>query len=130
MINKNKDFKFIPLINLKENEIFEFMKKSMIYIDFGNHPGRDRIPREAAINGCIIITGRRGSSVNDEDIPIDKKYKIDHKSESFHRIFKNLCNDIFENYEIHQEKMKHYLDKIKENEKYVIQNIDEFLKGI
>ena len=130
LIKKNKDFKFIPLINLKEYEIFELMKKSMIYIDFGNHPGRDRIPREAVINGCIIITGRRGSSVNDEDIPIDKKYKIDHKSESFHRIFKNLCNDIFENYEIHQEKMKNYLDAIKENEKYVIQNIDKFLKGI
>ena len=110
--------------------MFELMKKSMIYIDFGNHPGRDRIPREAVINGCIIITGRRGSSANDEDIPIDEKYKIDHKSENFHRIFENLCNDIFENYEIHQEKMKNYIDVIKNNEKYVIQNIGEFLKGI
>jgi hypothetical protein len=48
-----------------------------VYIDFGNHPGRDRIPREAAAMGCVVITNRRGSAENDVDIPIPNFLKID-----------------------------------------------------
>ncbi len=40
-------------------------------LDFGNHPGKDRLPREAAIPGCCIITGKCGSSGNNIDIIID-----------------------------------------------------------
>lgn len=53
------------------------MDESMIYIDFGEHPGKDRIPREAAMRDLIVITGRDGAAVNDVDVSIPKKYKID-----------------------------------------------------
>ena len=32
-----------------------------VYIDFGHHPGQDRLPREAVQCGCVVITGTRGS---------------------------------------------------------------------
>jgi len=41
-----------------------------LYVDFGKHPGKDRMPREAAVHGCCIITGRRGAAGNPFDIPI------------------------------------------------------------
>lgn len=53
------------------------MSKSKVYIDFGNHPGKDRIPREAAISGCIVITGKRGAAAFAEDVCIPETYKFD-----------------------------------------------------
>ena len=43
-------------------QVVDLMSESKVYIDFGNHPGKDRIPREAVINGCCVITGVRGSA--------------------------------------------------------------------
>lgn len=36
----------------------------------------DRLPREAALCGCIIITNRTGAAAFDEDIPIPGRYRI------------------------------------------------------
>ncbi len=49
---------------------------SRLYVDFGNHPGKDRMPREAAMLGCCIVTGRRGAAGNRVDIPIPNRYKF------------------------------------------------------
>ena len=51
------DYTFIPIQNMSHTQIRNIMLQSKIYIDFGNHPGKDRIPREAAMCGCCIITG-------------------------------------------------------------------------
>ena len=49
---------------------------SKLYVDFGRHPGKDRMPREAAALGCCIITGQRGAAGNWFDIPIPISYKF------------------------------------------------------
>lgn len=127
LIKKNKDLTFIPLENLSENEMFNLMKKTAIYIDFGNHPGRDRIPREATLNDCILITGRRGSAKNNSDIPIKKKYKLNHKSKRFYLDFKKLVNQIFEDINFHQSEVSYYKEIIKADKRKVIQNVEKFL---
>jgi len=66
-----------PLENLSPEEMLQWLKKSKVYIDFGNHPGKDRIPREAAICGCCVITGKKGSAKNNEDVKIPEGYKFD-----------------------------------------------------
>ena len=53
------------------------MRTAKVYIDFGYHPGKDRIPREAAMCGCCVITNRRGSARNDIDVPIPPEFKFD-----------------------------------------------------
>lgn len=70
------DEKFIPIENMTVAEIKSLMEESMLYIDFGNHPGKDRIPREAAMCGCCVITNREGSANNDLDIPLNGLYKV------------------------------------------------------
>ncbi len=78
LIKGAPDLCFIPIENLSRLKLRELFQTSMLYIDFGNHPGKDRLPREAALNGCCIITGKQGAAYNDVDIPIDsKKYKFD-----------------------------------------------------
>lgn len=58
-------------------EVHDLLCRAKCYIDFGNHPGQDRIPREAAAAGCCVITGRRGAAANDIDIPIPASYKFE-----------------------------------------------------
>lgn len=58
-------------------QVHTLFRTSKLYVDFGKHPGKDRMPREAAIHGCCVITGLRGSAGNALDIPIQNRYKFD-----------------------------------------------------
>lgn len=71
------NYVWVPLINLTEDQMISTIKRSKVYVDFGNHPGKDRIPREAALLGCCIITGKRGAAGNSIDVPIPSRYKFD-----------------------------------------------------
>ena len=57
-------------------QVQELFLTSKLYVDFGSHPGKDRMPREAALLGCCIITGRNGAAANPFDIPIPDRYKF------------------------------------------------------
>jgi len=69
--------RFVALAGFSESELQALMRRASMYIDFGEHPGRDRIPREAAACGCVVITGRKGSAANEIDVPLPPQYKID-----------------------------------------------------
>jgi hypothetical protein len=71
---------FLPLQGYTEAQLRELFGSSKLYIDFGEHPGRDRIPREAAASGCIVVTGRRGSADNAVDVPLPDFYKVDERT--------------------------------------------------
>jgi hypothetical protein len=58
------------------DEVKELLSVAKIYIDFGCHPGKDRIPREAAMLGCCVVTGLEGSARFNEDLPIPIEYKF------------------------------------------------------
>lgn len=71
------DINWIPLINLTTEQVQELLVKAKVYIDFGNHPGKDRFPREAAISGCCIITSKNGSAKFYEDVMIPDQFKFE-----------------------------------------------------
>ena len=52
--------KWRALKGLTPEQMREVMLQSKVYIDFGNHPGKDRIPREAATCGCCVLTNKNG----------------------------------------------------------------------
>lgn len=106
------EFNFVPISNMTRTEVFEVMRMSYVYIDFGNHPGKDRMPREAALNGCIVITGVCGSASNDSDIPIDNKYKLDPKRLSIRKNIRQLIFDIVKRYDYHSQKQSRYRELI------------------
>jgi hypothetical protein len=76
-------FEFVPIQNMTPRQVVELLCSSAIYIDFGPHPGRDRIPREAAACGCAVLTGRRGAAANDVDLPLPDEFKIDEGRSDF-----------------------------------------------
>lgn len=74
---KSKNINWIPIINMTHFQVLKLLKSSKIYIDFGNHPGKDRFPREAAISGCCIFTNLQGSAKNLIDVQIPPEFKLD-----------------------------------------------------
>ncbi|MDE7346175.1 MAG: hypothetical protein K2N48_05495 [Muribaculaceae bacterium] len=117
---------WIPIQNMTAKEVSELMNKSKVYIDFGNHPGKDRIPREAAICGCCVITGLRGSANNDIDIPIPSAYKF---SEKDPKEIINMIELILDDYSNKRSDYEKYIEKILKEE-IVFENevIDFFTK--
>lgn len=67
----------VPIRNLSAPQVVQLLDECKIYLDLGAHPGRDRLPREAALSECIILTNRRGSAAFHADVPIDDAYKVD-----------------------------------------------------
>ncbi|MCM1188232.1 MAG: hypothetical protein NC541_02925 [bacterium] len=76
LIEAAPDLEWIPLRGMTPEQVANLMRESRVYVDFGDHPGKDRIPREAAICGCCVITGRNGSATYPEDVPISGEYKF------------------------------------------------------
>lgn len=69
-------FEFIPIQDMSAEQVNSLLSRVKVYMDFGNHPGRDRMPREAAIAGACVVTGVRGAAGNPVDILIPQKYKL------------------------------------------------------
>jgi hypothetical protein len=67
---------FVGLRDLKPQEVPKVLSSCAIYLDLGYHPGRDRMPREAAMCNAIVIVGMRGSAANDIDVPIPREFKV------------------------------------------------------
>ena len=90
IIKQLPNYNFIPLKGYTREQLKELFLKSKLYIDFGHFPGKDRLFREAAINGCCIMTGKLGASYFYEDVPIKEDYKF----ETTNKNIKNICNKI------------------------------------
>jgi hypothetical protein len=89
---------FVPIEKMSRTEVIDLLRKAKVYIDFGDHPGKDRIPREAAILGCCVIVGKRGSAANERDMPIPSKYKFEVTKANIPAIIKAILFCL-ENYE-------------------------------
>lgn len=79
LMREAPDISWIPLQGMSREQLIEVVRKAKVYVDFGYHPGKDRLPRECAMNGCCVITGKRGSAAFFEDVSVSGKYKFDEK---------------------------------------------------
>lgn len=118
------DCNWIPLIDMTNEQVRNCLEESRVYIDFGNHPGKDRFPREAAICGCCVITGRRGAAQFYEDVPINDCYKIDDNNvDAIVTMIHACCKD----YERHYGEFRAYREMIlHEKEKFETDAISIF----
>lgn len=68
---------FFALKGFSEAQLLLLFSRAKIYLDLGPFPGPERMPKEAALCGCAIITGTRGAAGNNYDVPIPDEFKID-----------------------------------------------------
>jgi hypothetical protein len=112
LTQKFPNWKFTPLKGFTREQLSQKFSTAKIYIDFGHHPGRDRLPREAAMHGCCVVTGLLGSAANSVDIPIPLDYKLNSNAKSFETDFSLLASSIFEDFKSHHDKFNAYRDRI------------------
>lgn len=126
IIELKPQYEWIPLIGMNKSEIIEYCLKAKLYIDFGNHPGKDRFPREAVLCGCCVITGLRGAANNDIDIPISNEYKFADQDENLLAISQKI-EEVVQNYEMHWGCYDEYcIRTLGEKEKFINDAINLF----
>lgn len=116
VINKYPQYKWVALQNMTRSEMISYLNKAKIYIDFGYHPGKDRIPREAVMSGACVLTNYKGSAAFFEDVPIDKKYKFNNTNENIVKIG-HLIRNIMDDYDAHNLNFDFYRDRVKKEKK-------------
>lgn len=122
LIEMAPEIRWTPIINMTTAQVRDIMKTAKVYIDFGHHPGKDRIPREAAVSGCIVITGRRGSAAFHEDVSIPDRYKQDENDTSYEDIIALIC-DCINRYSDLIGDFREYREKIKGEKKQFIEDV-------
>lgn len=101
------DIEIIELTNMSREEVATELAASSIYIDFGHHPGRDRMPREAALSGVVVITTNTGAAANHVDMPINRWYKVSTMEEIGERV-----HEVFVDLPRHVAAQAHYRDVV------------------
>ncbi len=112
LIKQAKDIRFIPIINMTRDEVIKTLQRAKVYIDFGYHPGKDRIPREAAILKCCVITSRKGSAAFKEDVPIPDEYKFNDEPKNIPKIISKI-KECFVKYDEKLPDFNEYIEAIK-----------------
>jgi len=87
-----------PLKGMTPAEVAQWMNRAKLYIDFGYHPGKERMPREACIMRCCMIIGKTGSAAYVEDMPIPEKYRFEKNEDQIPAIIDRI-NDCLKNYD-------------------------------
>jgi len=129
VISRTTDIKFVAIQNLDQCGVKDILKRASVYMDFGYFPGPERIPREAAIMRCNIITSNLGSAANREDVPISSKYKFALEDDYIEDIVM-IITDMVYNYENYITEFEQYRGKVIKQKAEFDMNVKVFLERI
>lgn len=119
---------WIPLQNMNLEELTAMYSRAKLCVDFGAHPGKDRIPREAVIHHCCLLTNKKGSAQYFEDIPIADDYKIS-DSELNANLLQERISNIFKNYSTQVQNFESYRHIITEEKTRFDQQINAIFQS-
>ena len=118
------EIKFVAIHGMTAEQVLKLMQKAKVYIDFGAHPGKDRMPREAAMCGCCIITSTLGSADFFDDVPVYSEFKFERTKKNIPRVIKKI-KYIFSNYEKEIIKFTYYRQYIMQEKNCFEKDIDK-----
>lgn len=67
---------FTPISDMPHGQVLSTLSANSMYLEVGNLPGRDRLPREAARVGCPIVILARGAGAYEEDFPHLERFRV------------------------------------------------------
>jgi len=87
----------------------------------------DRLPREAALAGCVVLTNREGAANFDEDVPLPSEFKF--KAFDVEMIYTKL-KECCTKHEEQVEKMNSYKQWILGQEKQMKDCVDKLINHV
>lgn len=120
LIKNSPDLQWIPVQNMNADQIKDLMAKSLLYVDFGENPGRDKMLRESVSQGCCIISGKNGSSAFYEDLMIPDEYKFNFSEKAIPEIISKI-KEVLNNYPDHISQFNTYKNMVL-NEEIAFEN--------
>jgi hypothetical protein len=124
-------WKFRPLRGLNREQLAQAFLDAKLYMDFGHHPGKDRLPREAALHGCCVITACHGSAANPVDVPIAQRYKLDVTHPAFVQRFGEVAGAVLASFESCSREFDAYREVIRrEQQEFDRQILEAFEDGV
>ncbi|TDO21419.1 hypothetical protein [Pedobacter duraquae] len=115
IMDASPDINWVAVENLSPTGVAELMNTSKVYVDFGFHPGKERMPREACIMKCCMIIGKDGSAKYAEDMPIPELYRFEKDQNKIPEII-NLIRNCLSNYDEHIKAFEPYQQELAEEE--------------
>ena len=70
------DIELVRLQGLTRDQLARTLNEVEVFVDFGHHPGRDRLPREAAACGCTVFVNGVGAGRFVEDYFVDAWFRF------------------------------------------------------
>jgi hypothetical protein len=124
----NKGINFVPITGMSNDQMKNLILESKVYIDFGDHPGKDRIPRECASGGCVVITGTQRCGANSKDISIEEKFEYNQDTDSYdYQKIGEFVLEVLDNYQIYFENQKKYRNIIRKEKKTFIKEVQNMV---
>jgi hypothetical protein len=137
-------------VRMTGTEVTNLLHRAKVYIDFGPHPGMDRLPREAALAGCIVLTNRDGAAGYDVDVPLPNEFKFGgtFSVDNVYALLRDICvsssshdknnnnnknNEeemLLTRFEVYVNKMKPYVDWIHGQERRMKDCVDRFINEV
>ncbi len=113
------------LIDISSEEVAHWMNKSKLYIDFGYHPGQERMPREAILMSCCVITGSQGSAAFQDDVPLPVGFKFDETKDQPETVVNQIILTL-NNFDEKIKLFRSYREKIMDEK----ENFDDAVKNV
>lgn len=68
--------RWVPIQGMDAGGVRQALQESSVFLDLGHQPGKDRLPREAALAGAVSVVANVGAGSNDVDMPLPDAHKI------------------------------------------------------
>lgn len=118
-----------PIVGMTRAEVVATLQGCGIYLDLGHHPGKDRMPREAALSGALSVVARRGSGAFYADVPVPWEHKIT-PGDSEVRTAAAMLPELIGNFDAEVAKQDSYRETIlNERSRFKREVEDVFVKG-
>ena len=120
-------FSVISIKKMSQAQVIQTLKNSKIFIDFGSHPGKVRIPREAALHNCIPLVHNVGAAKYFEDLTISRSLKLDTNAISDAKILIKKINTLASNFDNTLQSIAPYKNKIRNERDIFYEEVQNFL---
>ncbi len=116
-----------PVENLTPAVVQKLFLDAKIYVDFGEHPAKEKLVREAAVSNCVVITSKHGAAANDLDINIPAEFKFDETIKDAVKAGDKI-QDALKNFEVELSKQNNFREKILREKYFFVEQIKSALE--